>query len=313
MNTVTRSDVCDCRRAAHQHGQRVTYVIHKCRCDSCREATTKAERDRNRAKLYGRYDKFVDGDTVRAHLRGLMAQGMGWKRICRTAGVACSTGYAILYGKHLDEPTHPEHRPPRIKVSRLVAEKLLAVTAPQLADGAKVDATGTRRRIQALVACGWSLTRIATRLGIDTANFHLHTDREGVTEGTRKAVAALYDELWDQTPPTEGSSAVRRGITMAKRMAATKGWAPPLAWDDDEIDDPDCTPHPIDGRDRGIDPSDLELVLEEYNTLDNAAARFGIRRASLLRHMERHGIEVPTRIRVAETELQSVTRRRTAA
>lgn len=240
-----RADICNCPQAVHVHGSRTTYVVHRCRCDACREDNRLQAARRTRAKLYGRYNGFVDGDQVRAHLRQLMGDGMGWKQIARTSGVAPSTACQILYGKFRDQPDHPEHRPPRRQVTRAVADKLLAVQAPALADGALVDATGSRRRIRALVARGWSLTRIADALDVTISNLHLHTDgQQSVTVATRRRVTHLYDRWWDQDPAEGGNRRIVAGAARARLHAARAGWAPPAMWDDDLIDDPNA-PNPI--------------------------------------------------------------------
>ena len=110
------------------------------------------------------------------------------------------------------------------------------------------DATGTRRRLRALMRNGWSLGVLSARLGCtrQVLRTKLH-DRERATAATVTAVRALYDELWDQAPP-EGTKSGKRAATMARRYAQERGWPPPAAWDDDEIDDPSA--RPADGWER---------------------------------------------------------------
>lgn len=269
---------CRCRRAVHVHGSRTTYVVHKCRCDACRADSTLQARKRNRLKAYGRHH-LMDAEPVRAHLRGLMAQGMGWKRIAHAAGLSASTVYSILYGKLLDQPAHPEHRPPRKRVARHVGEALLAVTL-DVADAVPVDATGTVRRIRALIAIGWPIRRLAAELGIKQSNFRLHKDVERVHEATRKAVADLYERVWDAEPPCANRHE-RRGVTMAKRYAAARGWAPPMAWDDDTIDDPAAQPDmgaDFTSRSERVAAESAEALwlLDVGEDLESVARRFGI-------------------------------------
>lgn len=94
-----------------------------------------------------------------------------------------------------------------------------------------VDATGTRRRIQALMALGWPGHAIAGHCGWRTgeAVFEI-TRRNWVQRSTAEAVAHVYEHL-SMTP---GPSAQTRA------RAARMGWPPPLAWDD--IDNPDEQP-----------------------------------------------------------------------
>ncbi len=114
-----------------------------------------------------------------------------------------------------------------------------------------VDATGTRRRLQALAAVGWSLAEQSRRLGWHESTAHRVASRQWVWVETAEKVRGLYDEL-AMTPGTN-----RR----ARNDAARKGWPPPLAWSDEEIDDPDATPAvPVD--DGGLDELAVEHVID---------------------------------------------------
>lgn len=223
---------CDCRRAEHRHGERVTYIVHKCRGEACLAATREYERARTRRVLYGR-SRLVDASPAREHVRQLMAQGMGWKQVARRAGVPNTTVGSLLYGKRPNAPDHPEHRPPRRQISRETSERLLAVTL-DLAPGARVDATGASRRVQALVRAGWPLSHIAERADVDHQRVRAlaHGRRSWTLRETADAVARFFRTAWqgpDHRVP--GASASR-----ARRYAERAGWAPALAWDD--IDDP---------------------------------------------------------------------------
>jgi hypothetical protein len=109
-----------------------------------------------------------------------------------------------------------------------------------------VDATGTRRRLQALAAIGWPPRALAERLGIQPDNI---LRRHRVRVGTARLVAAVYDQLsMTPGPDTRSAAAARR-----------RGWAPPLAWDDDSIDDPAARPH-ADGEGRAADDPVIDKV-----------------------------------------------------
>lgn len=92
-----------------------------------------------------------------------------------------------------------------------------------------VDATGTHRRIQALAALGYTLTQLSDQLSMSTR----YAGKLMTTEKVRPGTAAIVHEMYDRLSMTrpEGWVADR-----ARILAAAKGWAPPLAWDD--IDDP---------------------------------------------------------------------------
>lgn len=104
---------------------------------------------------------------------------------------------------------------------------------------------GAARRLQALAAVGWGLPQIAELLGLHSDNV-LTQWREGryqrMRPTTARRIAELYDQIWDQRP-------AGRYPVKVRNIAAARGWVPPLAWDDDEIDDPAAKPHqPRAGR-----------------------------------------------------------------
>lgn len=275
---------CTCPVARHQHGTHAAYVIDRCRCRACRDASAAYERRRAKNRAYGR-QAYVDAQPAREHVERLQSEGMGWKRIARAAGIETSVVWKLLYG----DPSR--NMPPTRRVRPATAEKLLAVTV-DLAPGAKVDSTGTTRRLQALVAMGWSQSELARRLGMLSSNLGpvIHGKR-GVTQATADAVRDLYDQLWSTPAPPSG----RHGAVPAKtrNYAARMGWVGPLAWDDDTIDDPDATPdlgEPEDGRRGRLHVEDVEWLLDQEDyTWDGLAARLGVTRSALDRALHRHG------------------------
>ncbi|MFI8531760.1 hypothetical protein ACIGMX_16160 [Streptomyces aquilus] len=126
------------------------------------------------------------------------------------------------------------------------------MTASQ-SDLAQTDATGTVRRLQALVAAGWPVLYIAAELGMFPTAVSRLMRKRVVTLCTARRVAAVYDRLWAVDPATHG--ATPKGILRARNLAHAMRWAPAGAWDDDTIDDPaafpDWTGHC--GTTRGID------------------------------------------------------------
>jgi transcriptional regulator with XRE-family HTH domain len=235
---------CLHKEANHQHGTRAAYVLDRCRCLPCSKANATAETQRERQKAYGRYDKYVDAAPVRAHVLALGEQGMGLKRVAKTAGVSTGTLSKLVFGVYADTGTGGGRngegtrvRQPSKRMLRTTAEKVLAVELA-LADGAQVDATGTTRRVRALVALGWSQSKIAERLGIARSNFHLAKGtRPRVLAATAKAVAELYDELSMTIPPAE-THRDKISVSRARRYAKQRHWLPPLALDDELLDDP---------------------------------------------------------------------------
>lgn len=105
----------------------------------------------------------------------------------------------------------------------------------------RTDPAGCARRVQALVALGWTYLDMQRISGIEDAELRRFAlgERSYVFTTTVAKVDAAYRQLCMVLPP-ENTPAERQARTKARRMAARNGWVPPLAWDD--IDDPDESP-----------------------------------------------------------------------
>jgi len=231
--------------ADREHGTRARYVSGPdehgrtgagCRCPRCSEANRAEAVRRGRLILYGQWQPFVDASRAREHLAALSAAGVGRRRVAELAGLSESAVGKLQHGGTGD-------RPPAQRVRAETERKILAVTAEQesLGAGALVDATGARRRLQALVAIGYSQASLAARLGQLQSNFPATMTRERLTAGTVRAVRELYDELWDKRPD-ESTHRARISASRARNYAAARDWPVPLAWDEPEIDDPAAGP-----------------------------------------------------------------------
>ncbi|MGA4964460.1 hypothetical protein [Streptomyces pseudogriseolus] len=222
--------------STREHGTRAKYVVDKCRCEPCKAANRAAENHRYRQQAYGRWQPYVDAEPARAHVRMLMDYGLGWKRIAEMAGVGRGTVEKLLYGaRHRGVEPSKGIRPE-------TARKLLAVKpqGERLGSAVTTDATGTARRLQALVAMGWPQKHLAHQLDMNASNFGKTLRSERVLMSTERAVRDLYEQLWRADPLEHG--ATQAGVTRARRYAAAHGWAPVGAWDDDTIDDPAAFP-----------------------------------------------------------------------
>ncbi|OQO89903.1 hypothetical protein B1813_18860 [Saccharomonospora piscinae] len=259
------------------HGSRAKYVHEKCRCDDCRRAIREYERWRTRQAAYGRIE-LVDAEPVRQHIRALQAAGMGPRRIAALAGLHPNVLRKILYG----DPRRGQAPTKRVRPHN--ARRILAVRASLDVLGASVlvDGTGTRRRLQALIALGWSQARLAEQVGMLPTNFGRTLRCERVRADTARTVRALYERMWDQAPP-ESTWHEKSAAQRARAYARRRGWGPPMAWDDDALDDPAATPH----TDAGERVSVRQRVAEEYPHLsgfmsdEQIAAKFGIKVATL--------------------------------
>lgn len=227
--------------ANHQHATRACYVLDRCRCTPCSEANAKAQTWRERQKAYGRYNKYVPALPVREHVDQLTAAGMGLKQIAKVSGVAHGALWKLMYGKTQPDGT----RTPSRRVLRETAEKLYAIDPDwtgrlELAPGAK-DPEGTspaRKRLQALVALGWSMSEVGRRLGGafqypgNACALFSEIGRSPIMQRrTVDAANALFEELC-MTPPPETCQRERISAARARNYARARGWLPPLALDD---------------------------------------------------------------------------------
>lgn len=103
-------------------------------------------------------------------------------------------------------------------------------------DYLSVPPLGTHRRIQALVALGWSLAEISRRAGYDRSHVPLILTRHGPLQArTVERIAKVYDTLSMQLPE-EKTGPQRHAASKARNLARRNGWPPPLAWDDIDND-----------------------------------------------------------------------------
>lgn len=244
--------------AQHQHGTYVAYTLDRCRCLPCVAATSEYNADLTRRHAYGQ-PPYVDADPVREHIARLRATGLGLKTIAKASGVSHGALSKLAYGHPRPDGTR---RPPSRRVKRTTAQKILRVTSAHASEGSRVPAVGAMRRLRALVRLGWSAKQLAARSGLDNQVIYalVQGRRPTAHAGHVRAVAALYDELWDQAPP-ETNKWAKVAAARSRRRAAEAGWAPPVAWDDDTIDNPDASPaDDIDGE-PGVDEMAVERAI----------------------------------------------------
>lgn len=282
---------CWHKRVRHQHGTNACYTLDRCKCAPCAAAHSEATRRRSRLQAYGRYDRYAPAGPVRAHVRRLVRAGIGLKRIGAVSGVGNSTLGKLINGQH--------GRPPSQRVLRSTAQRLLSVSVSDLAGGALVDQTGTARRLQALVAIGWSAAELGRRLDRLPSNMTALVHGRGqVTVRTRACVAELYDQL-STTVRAGADHRTRQSISRSRAAAARNGWAPPLAWDDDRIEDPAAAPEGVEwqletGRagTRLVSElaEDVEFLLDGGLSSDEVSARLGMQVASVETALHRAGL-----------------------
>lgn len=216
----------------------------------------------------------VPVEPVRRHIAHLRALGWSWRGIAEAAGLGEGTARWIV--------TSTAQSVVRVDTAR----RILALTPESINERSNpagfVPAIGTRRRIRALLAIGWTHAEQQARSGILTA-VTVSQAGEWVTRATADAVKALYDEL----AMTPGPSVRTRA------RAARLGYAPPLAWDDSTIDDPAGTPDIGEvARTPGRPPVDVDEFMWLINTGEDpgrAARRLGVTLKGIERAARRHG------------------------
>lgn len=145
-----------------------------------------------------------------------------------------------------------------------------------------VPALGVKRRIQALMAMGFTSAHIARELDVPD-NLVRHWYREGKTVyvATYEKVAALFERLEATVGPSQLSAA----------RARKKGWPTSIAWDLETIDDPDAQPNLtgydeetvralIEGFQPEFEPQDLEEAIRRtsYFSIAEQCRLFGVDR-----------------------------------
>ncbi|CCH89116.1 protein of unknown function [Modestobacter italicus] len=223
---VTRS----CTHAGrHEHGTRAAYVKDRCRCPACTAANTAASRHVSRQRAYGRWQPFIEVGPVREHLTALRRAGLGVERIALLADVSVS---------HVRDLARPRiDGSPAQRIRPATAARLLSIDVRDAdhAPGSRIDAPGTRRRLQALVATGWSVELLAARLRRRPSSLRRTMTSPTVTARTAQDVEALYEQL-SAIPPPHGTAEECALVLMTRAAAAAQGWQPPLAWDDIDAD-----------------------------------------------------------------------------
>lgn len=229
----------------HKHNEASTcYVLHRCRCEPCKRDHAAREMRRTKLKAYGRWDPpYVDAGPAREHVNALRARGLGPKSIAKLAGVSTTSVRTLIYGREdYQNGIHgPRHGEVLKRIARAKSEKILAVapSLEQLHRNAHVPARATVRRVQALIAIGWSMSAIAAAAGVDfgslarTMNRYARARRRDdilVRPTTAIAIASCYDRLSLTAPPQE-TRAQKITASRMRNLGAARKWPVPMDWE----------------------------------------------------------------------------------
>ncbi|MFI1525444.1 hypothetical protein [Streptomyces griseus] len=200
-----------------------------CKCNDCRADYNRKRKAVLLRKARGQESR-RDVNEVATHIERLLNTGWTCNTIADAAGVDRRGMYNIRFRRQKS-------------VNHATANRILGIRTPGAAYW--VDATSSRRRVQALAAIGWSQDYIGRKAGVThTTITHVAGNRSKlVAATTRDAIAAVYRDLCE-TPGPSG---------WVRARAAKFGWAGPIAWDDDTIGDPNAIPEWTGycGTDRG--------------------------------------------------------------
>lgn len=215
--------------------------LRGCRLPACSDANyqymSRYRLDRERGQK-----RRVDSAPATRHVRTLLNAGWNLRQISDAANCAPRVISCLANGKQTTTRND-------------IAARILAINPhPVPAPAQYLDATGTIRRVRALVAIGYTIRRLSTEIGIWPANLARIARGElaQVTVSTADATKRVYREL-SRRP---GASSA------AQAHAQREGWHGPLAWDDN-IDDPAAVPDTGDVQDPELKRDELAAIRRE--------------------------------------------------
>jgi len=192
------------------------------------------QRDRARGQT-----RYVDAEPTRSRLAELTAAHVPLRALGRACGLSDTGVKAILAGTRSQVQHETANRVARVCLRDIYSEQATG----------HVPKIGAVRRVHALMAMGWSHQQLEAAGVPNTARLLSGTGHLVTVERWRDVC-----EVFDRLSMTPGPSPETRG------WARARGYAPPLAWDDDSIDDPTARPHGELSMGRGADVIDMVAV-----------------------------------------------------
>ncbi|WP_432053676.1 hypothetical protein [Streptomyces sp. bgisy022] len=237
-----------------------------CRADGCRTAASRYTKQLRVEHARGHY-RMTHAGPARQRIQDLMTAGWTQRQIARASGVEAASIHQVYVGA-------------QEKTAKWRAAAILAipVTTPP-PNTHRIDATGTRRRLQALRVLGHRRYDLAAALDItaDRIKHITNGNTKYVTPAEAAAIARLYRRL----------SAIPGPSQQTATLARNKGWHGPLAWDD--IDDPNCQPETCErrqggpGRREAVDPLEVARLTRAGMTAAEIAMRLGCHKRTVTR------------------------------
>lgn len=229
----------------HEHG----VINNRCAHPDCRAAFARWGKQWKHDKHRG-IARMADAAPARIHIATL--EGAGWSRrsIAAAAGTSPQAISRIVHGQKTLKPY-------LLQAILAVSPETYATRPAGSSSDLFVPRMGTVRRIQALLAIGWTHRHISECAGVTTAIL-LHQQGRWVTRSTHDKIAAAYRELSGRSGPSPHT----RG------RAKSLGYLSPMHWDDIDTD-----PEPATDDDGDVEVLVDEVVVQRFVNGDDRAVK----------------------------------------
>jgi len=161
----------------HPHGTPACYA-RGCRCDDCRTAMSKYQRERADARKNGEYKGVVPADRAREHLEKVKAAGSSMSLLSRLVNIDSFYLHSVRVGYKKNIRAHFE-------------AAILSWTPERVAGERKVRAKPTSLHIASLQQQGLSLAEIALRSGVEESKIEEAMTRVYIETRIERAVLNL--------------------------------------------------------------------------------------------------------------------------
>lgn len=192
---------------------------------------------------------------AQVHVQALVANGMSVRAIAEVAGVAPSVISLLSRGLQKTLAVRTE-----AAILAVGLEGVMGRTNPK----GFVPNVGARRRLRALMAIGWRHSDLSPMVGFNTGTLN-HQAGNWISRVKHDAVKAVYEQLWNTPGPAPETSRAR---------VRKAGYLPPMAWDDETIDDPLFEPE-LDGGEKTPVDAEVEFLLSAGCPRYEISARLG--------------------------------------
>lgn len=200
------------------------------------------QRDRAAGRL-----RYVGASATQARLARFADAGVPLKALARATGLSDTGVRAILEGDRCQVQAATAGRIHGLTFTRLYSEQATG----------HLPRMGAARRVQALLAMGWRHQDLAAAGAPGTPRI-LNGPGRLITATKWRQVRDVYDQL----------SMIPGPSATVRRLSRDRSYPPPLAWDDDTIDDPHSQPahaaHP--GADDHIDTVAVTRAIHDPDT-----------------------------------------------